>query len=223
MAPYSGLPKDLHWIDIGRPLGPATPVWPGDQPVELEASRWINESGRSIEVRAMRLSLHAGTHLDAPRHMLPDGAAIGEFPLAGCLQPARVVDAGSSGTITRADVAGLAGSEAVLFRTRSAPPPDDFRADFPGIAPDAARHLAGCGLRLVGTDAPSADPFDSTELPAHHILFEAGIFILENLRLDHVSPGSYLLLLAPLPLAEAEASPLRPLLAPLGDWLQRRG
>jgi arylformamidase len=217
MNPQPIFPSGLHWIDISRPLGPATPVWPGDQPVEVEAARWTNEAGRVIEVRRLRLSLHAGTHVDAPRHMLPEGAPVGEYPLSGCLQPARVVDAGGSGTITRGDVASLAGPAAVLFRTRPVPPPDGFRADFPGIAAEAARHLAGCGVRLVGTDAPSVDPFDSTDLPAHHILFGAGAYILENLRLDHVPPGNYLLLLAPLPLGEAEASPVRPLLAKIGE------
>ncbi len=223
MDHFPQFPETLRWIDISRPLGPATPVWPGDQPVELEADRWTNEAGRAVETRRMRLSLHAGTHMDAPRHMLPAGAAIESFPLSGCLQPARVVDAGRAGSITLAEVAGLAGPESVLFRTRPAPPPGSFRSDFPGLAPDAARHLAACGVRLVGTDAPSVDSFDSTELPAHHILFGAGVYLLENLRLDHVSPGNYLLLLAPLPLADAEASPVRPLLAPLGDWLDRRG
>ena len=217
MAIVPGFLASLRWIDISRPLGPATPVWPGDQPVEVEADRGTNEAGRVIEVRRLRLSLHAGTHMDAPRHMVPEGAPVGGYPLSGCLQPARVVDAGASGMITRDDVAGLAGPEAVLFRTRNVPPSDRFHTDFPGISPEAARHLAGCGVRLVGTDSPSVDPFESTELPAHHILFGAGVYILENLRLDHVSPGRYLLLLAPLPLAEAEASPVRPLLAPFGE------
>lgn len=217
MDQFPHFPENLRWIDISRPLGPATPVWPGDQPVELAANRWTNEAGRSIEVSQLRSSLHAGTHLDAPRHMLPAGAAIDAFPLSGCLRPARVVAAGRSGSITLAEVAGLAGPEPVLFRTRPAPPPGSFPTDFPGLAPDAARHLAAIGIRLVGTDAPSVDPFDSAELPAHHILFEAGVYILENLRLDHVSPGSYLLLLAPLPLAEAEASPVRALLAEIGE------
>lgn len=217
MGLLSRLPTNLRWIDVSLPLGPATPVWPGDQPVEVEASRWTNEAGRTIETRAMRLSLHAGTHLDAPRHMLPEGAPVGGFPLSGCLRRVRVVDAGRSGTITPEEVSGLAGPEAVLFRTSSAPPSGRFRADFPGIAPAAARHLVECGIRLVGTDAASVDPFDSTDLPAHHILLGAGAYLLENLRLDHVSPGDYLLLLAPLPLADAEASPVRPLLAKLGE------
>lgn len=217
MASLPGFLANLRWIDISRPLGPDTPVWPGDQPVELKPARWTNDAGRVIEVRQLRLSLHAGTHMDAPRHMVPEGAPVGGYPLSGCLQPARVVDAGASGRITRDDIAGLAGPEAVLFRTRDIPPSDRFLTDFPGISPEAARHLADCGIRLVGTDSPSVDPFESTELPAHHILFGAGIYILENLRLDHVSPGYYLLLLAPLPLAESEASPVRPLLAKIGE------
>ena len=223
MNPQPIFPAGLHWIDISRPLGPASSRLAGGPAGDRGGRRWTSEAGRSVEVRALRLSLHAGTHMDAPRHMLPEGAAVGDFPLSGCLQPARVVDAGGSGTITRDDVAGLAGPAAVLFRTRPVPPPDGFSADFPGIAPDAARHLVGCGVRLVGIDAPSVDPFASTDLPAHHIFFGAGAHLLENLRLEHVSPGNYLLLLVPLPLGEAEASPVRPLLAWIGESVDRIG
>jgi arylformamidase len=203
----------LEWIDISRPLGPHTPVWPGDLPVSLDTERWTNDASRTIEVRAARLSLHAGTHMDAPRHMLPAGASIAGFPLDGCLQPCRVV-AAAGGAITTADLRDAGGAEAVLVRTRSLPPTAEFRPDFTAFEPAAARTLVSRGVRLVGIDAPSADPFDSVVLPAHHIFFEAGVFILENLRLDHVAPGRYLLLMVPLPWTDAEASPVRPLLAP---------
>jgi arylformamidase len=203
----------LEWIDVARPLGPDTPVWPGDRPVAIETTRWSNEAGRTIEVRSIHLSLHAGTHLDAPRHMLADGDPVDAYPPSGCLQPARVIGGGRDGIISLGEVQPLAGHEAVLVRTRARPPGERFEPDFAAFDPAAARHLAGSGVRLVGTDAPSVDPFDSTELPAHHIFFEAGVFVLENLRLDHVRPGRYLLLLAPLPLAGAEASPVRPFLA----------
>ena len=72
-------------------------------------------------------------------------------------------------------------------------------------------------MRLVGTDAPSVDPYDSADLPAHRALAEAGVAILENLLLDHVPPGPYRLLALPLRLEDADASPVRALLLPPGS------
>ena len=59
------------------------------------------------------------------------------------------------------------------------------------------------------------DPLDSERLPAHHALLENGIHILEGLVLDGVDPGDYELISLPLPLAEADASPVRAVLRPL--------
>jgi len=72
--------------------------------------------------------------------------------------------------------------------------------------------LARRGARLVGTDAPSVDAFDSADLPAHKALLGAGIAILENLLLDHAAPGAYELIALPLRLRDADASPVRAIL-----------
>ncbi|NIP80147.1 MAG: kynurenine formamidase, partial [Gemmatimonadetes bacterium] len=58
--------------------------------------------------------------------------------------------------------------------------------------------LVDRGAVLVGTDAPSVDPVDSTELEAHRVLAEGGIVNLENLVLDGVAPGRYTLVALPL-------------------------
>ena len=43
---------------------------------------------------ATRLGLysHCGTHMDAPRHFLPEGATVDSQPLGACIGPARLVD-----------------------------------------------------------------------------------------------------------------------------------
>jgi arylformamidase len=61
-------------------------------------------------------------------------------------------------------------------------------------------------------DVPSVDPLDSKELPAHHSLHENGIHILEAVDLQHVEPGLYELMALPLPLVEADGSPVRAVL-----------
>lgn len=80
---------------------------------------------------------------------------------------------------------------------------------------DAVRILASAGVVLIGTDAPSVDPFDSTTLAAHHALIRSGIAILENLLLDDVPPGEYELIALPLKLMELDGSPVRAILRAL--------
>lgn len=63
---------------------------------------------------------------------------------------------------------------------------------------DAARLLVDSGVRLVGVDAMSVDPLESCSFPAHHILLNAGVIILEGLDLSAAPPGDYELLCLPL-------------------------
>jgi arylformamidase len=101
-------------------------------------------------------------------------------------------------------------------RTASAPagaePPEEFPSNFVALGPEAARHLASRGALLVGLDTPSMDPFDSKDLPSHHILAAAGVAILENLVLAHVAPGPYELIALPLRWLGLDASPVRAVL-----------
>lgn len=85
------------------------------------------------------------------------------------------------------------------------------------IPPAWIRRLAGRGVPLLGTDAPSVDAVDSTELPAHHACVGAGIQILENLALAHVDPGRYELRALPLRVRAADAAPVRAVLVGVDD------
>ncbi|MFN2383587.1 MAG: cyclase family protein, partial [Gemmatimonadota bacterium] len=118
--------------------------------------------------------------------------------------------------ITAADLAarGHGGATRLLVRTGC-----DWRGGFPpafrGLAPDAAAWCVAERLVLVGTDAPSVDPFDSTSLAAHRVLMAGGIAVLESLALEGVEAGPYELVALPLRLLGADASPVRAVLRPL--------
>ncbi|MDQ3555870.1 MAG: arylformamidase [Gemmatimonadota bacterium] len=205
--------------DITRPISASVPVWPGDTPFRLD---WTlrRAEGASVNLARLEMSPHTGTHADAPFHVAADGARMAEVPLDAYLGPARVVEAcgwreAVGPWIVVDDVErALAGDpqERLLFRTGCWTDLERFPDPFPGFAPDAARRLVDAGVRLVGTDAPSVDPFDSKALPAHHILREGGVANLENLLLDGVPEGEYELVALPLRLEGADASPVRAVL-----------
>ena len=70
-------------LDITRELTNA-PVYPGDPAPRLEAvSRMAY--GDSCNLSVLHACLHNGTHMDAPRHFVPDGADAAEIPLERCV------------------------------------------------------------------------------------------------------------------------------------------
>ena len=200
-------------IDISRELSPTIAVWPGDQPFERDWISSISE-GEAANVGRMRLSLHAGTHADAPFHFQPDSATIDQLDLSIFVGEALLVDAGNVASIGANSIrVGDDLPPRLLFRTSQSRRPDDYiDPRFPHVEPELARVLADRGVILIGTDSPSVDPFESEEMTAHHALANHGIHILENLQLSGIEPGRYLLVAAPLKLAGMDGSPVRAIL-----------
>lgn len=200
--------------DITRPLVAGHPVWPGDSPCRVE---WKARLGPGVAYNQseLRMSPHTGTHVDGPFHMLADGVMIGAAPLDAYVGPARVVDAVGRAALDAAwaaDVLADGAPERLLVRTGAWTDPAVFPTSFAALDAESARMLVDAGVRLVGTDAPSPDPFDSADVPVHHVLLGAGVGILENAMLDGVPPGDYELIALPLRLMDAEASPVRAVL-----------
>ncbi len=206
----------MSLYDITHPLSGATCAWPGDTPFQSRLTVRIAD-GAPVNVSAITLSPHNGTHADAPFHYDDRGARMADVPLEPFIGPCRVVALEGRKSITAEDLRSLdlQGTERVLIRTGSCPDLTRFNHRFTYLEPEAVRYLAACGARLIGTDAHSVDPCDSKELPAHHVCREAGIFILENLNLATVAPGVYELIALPLKLADGDASPVRAVLRPL--------
>lgn len=200
--------------DVTWPLREGFPVWPGDAPCGLSWTM-LRSEGAAANVAELRMSVHTGTHADGPYHVTDQGARIGAAPLSAFLGPARVVEVGEGGRIDAAWVEELlrAGPvERVLFRTGCWRDPAELPTRFPAPEPGAARALVRAGVRLVGTDAPSVDPFDAEDLETHRVLAEAGVGILENLLLAGVPEGEYELIALPLRLVDADGSPVRAVL-----------
>lgn len=203
--------------DVTWPVREGIPVWPGDCPCTVGWTM-LRSEGASVNVAELRMSVHTGTHADGPFHVSDEGVRIGAAPLDAYFGPATVVDVAARGRIDVETVEAVlrAGPvERVLFRTGCWRDPDVFPTEFPAPEPEAARALVRAGVRLVGTDAPSVDPYESQELETHHVLGEGGVAILENLLLAGVPEGRYELVALPLRLRDADASPVRAVLRPL--------
>lgn len=209
-------------IDISVPLSAATPPWPGDTPFSCG---WTcrREDGESVNLGTITTSPHVGTHADAPFHVeshwrtaevLPVDAFVGEAVVLSLPHGHPVTDDISVAILATllAEVCGDRPVTRLLMRTGWSLSGGVFPDDFPALTLDAAHWLLARGVRLWGTDAPSVDRRTSKTLPIHHALFAGGAWVIETLALDHVAPGVYELLAAPLAIEGADAAPLRALL-----------
>jgi arylformamidase len=204
--------------DISEPIEPATAPFPGDTPFTQE---WVSrqERGGSCNVSTIRMSVHVGTHTDAPLHFDLAGADIASVDLRLYLGRCRVVDVRGAGTppLVPATALGaaLAGAERVLLRTRDRHDHRSWDGAFTALGPDAARVLVAAGVRLVGIDTPSMDHADSKDLAGHHVLHAGGVAILENIDLSRVPAGDYELIALPLRIVNGDSSPVRAILREL--------
>jgi arylformamidase len=211
---------NVEILDISMPLAGGTAPWPGDQPFEL---RWTlqQERGDSVNVAAITMSVHVGTHTDGGFHVAADGSRAAQLPLAAYIGPVLVVDARGRQQLDEhvLDDVELGDIRRILFRTRDTVDVNTFPRHFLSPTQGLARRLVADGVRLIGTDAPSMDHAESKTLDSHHILVQGGVAILENLVLQDVEPGVYTLIALPLKLMEADSSPVRAVLV-RGDMPQ---
>jgi arylformamidase len=198
------------WIDISQILNNNIPVWPGDTPFDYKVSWGMEESG-SVNVGQVTMSTHTGTHIDAPYHFDNAGKRVIDLDFNLYIGPAKIVHLQQPASIGIKDLQSvpLKGVKRLLIKTDAWKDKTVFPESIPHIEPELAAFLAEQGVQLLGLDLPSVDPLDSKELSAHHELNRHGIHILEGLVLDEVEPGEYELAALPLPLAEADGSPVR--------------
>ncbi len=205
----------MRLYDISRTLAPGIAVWPGDAAFRREFAMQM-QRGDSCNVGTVTMSVHTGSHSDAPRHFDPDGLDISQVPLEKYLGPATVIEIPAQAD--RIEVQLLAGLEPdklrrVLFKTRASELPSaEWDESFVYLALETAELLGQAGTLLVGLDSPSVDPFSSKTLTTHKLLLRAGIAILEGLYLQEVPPGEYELIALPLKLQGFDGSPVRAVL-----------
>jgi arylformamidase len=198
--------------DISQKLRLGLPVWPTDTAFKITNKMKI-EQGASVNVSAILMSSHSGTHADAPMHYDSNAEDISDTRLDYYVGDCLVIDArGSKPLITVDTLPNLQGVERVLFKTYSNFPRDFWDHTFTAIAPSTIKYLATSGVKLVGIDSPSIDPQNSKTMDAHKAVLGADMRILEGLVLDDVSEGIYELIALPLAIEGGDASPVRAIL-----------
>lgn len=200
-------------VDLSLPV---TNSLPG---VSVSPARTLEGDGWNAST--LTLYSHAGTHMDAPRHFLPDGATLDQQDLAVCCGQARIVDMGLAEPrqlLTVEDVETRLGTvypgDRLLFRTgwsRRAGTPE-YRNELPRISIELARWLVARKVALIGVEPPSvADVNDLPELTlVHQTLFRGGIVIVEGLaNLDRLTQPEVEFIALPLAVTGGDGCPVR--------------
>jgi len=196
--------------DISPPISEHLSVWPVDTPMRREVLCDLNR-GDNLTLSTLHATVHLGAHADAPSHYGRGAPTIDQRPLDLSLGPCQVlrVPVARGGLITPGMVTPPFQAERLLLATGTFPDPHVFNEDFAALSPDFIALLARHGIRLVGVDTPSVDPFLSKDLPAHHAALEHDLAVLEGLVLADVPEGVYELIALPLKLVGFDASPVR--------------
>jgi arylformamidase len=172
------------------------------------------KQGANLTLSTLHATVHLGAHADAPSHYGVQAPAIHErdldFYLGRCQVIRVCVPRGSC--IQPGDLETAVAVPRVLLATGTYPDPEQFNEDFAALSPELVEHLHRHGVKLIGIDTPSVDPFSSKDLPAHRMFLRYGMAILEGLVLKDVPPGVYELIALPLKLAGFDASPVRAIL-----------
>lgn len=205
---------NMKIIDISQELRSDMTVYPGDPRFHSHACSSFKQ-GDMCEVSELTIGSHCGTHVDAPLHMIPGGAPVESMPLECFIGPCRVLTFDAQ-VITEKMLADceVGEGERILLRTdpKGKYTPQNSHFNPAVLSIRAAQYLAQQRVRLVGIDAPTVENMEICDGEVHRTLLEAGVAILEGLRLEKVAGENYFLSALPLSLSGENGAPCRAVL-----------
>ncbi|MBI4522834.1 MAG: cyclase family protein [Deltaproteobacteria bacterium] len=150
------------------------------------------DKGHPLNITEISLACHAGTHVDAPIHIVPNGRSIEEMPIDSFVGPGAVIpvkktageeitarDLEDSGVpVNRGDILMLFTGWDEKFES------PDYNVH-PYLSVDAADWVVEKGVKLFGIDCITVDLPTSMrgkefDFPVHRTLLGKGVLIAEN-------------------------------------------
>jgi len=203
-------------LDLSTDVFSGMAVFPGDPGVRIERERSFPEY--PYQVTSLHLGSHTGTHIDAPRHFLPYGAAvpdIGLFSFVGeaiCVRPSLRESRGRAIIEwSEAQRQEIREGDRVIFSTgweKKAGTPEYF-VNYPLFSDEWIAFLLEKRPLLIGADLPTlagmGDPF-----LMHREFFENRTIFVEGLvRTGELPTGRFFFSAAPIKIENGDGSPVR--------------
>lgn len=205
-------------FDVTLPFSPEIPVWPGDLAIEVVPVDRTAE-GAAFNTSRIVCPTHCGTHVDPPRHAVHDGDSLSDLPLERWIGPCQLIEFDDTIDLIEPEHLERAGiapeTSRLLFRTRNSAGwrrrPLSFDPNYVALSLAAARWIERHGIRLIGVDGLSFEPYESDD-SVHRFVLGNGIVAIEGLNLSDVPPGFYDLICLPLKLVGGDGAPARVIL-----------
>jgi len=194
-----------------------------DMQFEAEIIKDYADGGLGQIVRGAHMRLHAGTHVDAPSHMVKGGKDIHDLKITSFVGPAMIADVrhrGSKEPITAEDLDNTVGSQfqagdRLLLRTDINKEYDgspEWMARAPYFSDEAVAWSVKRGVSIVGFDfyhgakPAHVDQNSSTSRKLH----EREILTMPYLtNLGAITKARFTVISLPLKMKNVEASPVR--------------
>jgi kynurenine formamidase len=180
MITYKGLPAPIMCDFLSR-----------------EASKVHYTKGTSFHIGKIEMVANTGTYLDSPFHRYAHGKDLAELPLTSLANlPGVVIHAPANAREIPHDLfqeLNLRG-KAVLIHTGWSKHwrTDQYFEDHPFLTRAAAEYLRDAGSALVGIDSYNIDDITDGTRPAHSILLDSEIPIVEHLcNLDRLPDSGF--------------------------------
>ena len=214
-------------IDLTNDLYNGMPIYPGDPSPSFVSYATLEKNG--VNLTKLTLGSHTGTHIDAPRHFIPDGIGVDRIPPNKLVGEAYICDMSSKpigSGITDLDLhksleGKVAEDDIVVCFTRCSEHWGDesVSSNYTYLTGNAAEYLVSKKVRAVGIDFLSVEKFRALDPVAHKTLLGNGIFIIESLsRETKQFVGKRILMICmPIKLQNGDGAPSRIIGVPIRE------
>jgi len=166
-------------IDLSVAINKQTPIYPGDPETKIEPAGVLERDGYTDHY--VSIGTHAGTHVDAPIHMIANTKTLDQFPIEQFVGRGRYIKVESKTfDLKVVKSADIQADDIVLFHTGMSDVYHEaaYYEDYPAIPEDIANYLVQQKVKMVGVDMCSVDhePFD-----IHKVFLSGNVLIIENL------------------------------------------
>ncbi len=189
-------------IDLTKDISESLEVFPGDPQVFIDT---VSLPSDNFVLERLCMSTHAGTHIDAPFHVVEKGAHVDEILLRDLLLPALFFNVVGLNEDERLSAfqrsAENINGKALLIRTG--------QRVSANITEKEAALFISLNVKAIGVDAMSVE--ESHDLPVHKALLSNGILIVEGLTNLNLLKESvdYFFVVAPMKLKGCSGAPVR--------------
>lgn len=206
--------------DLSHNIHRDTPTYVGEPQPEFHQLSDIEK--QKVNVSKIIIGSHTGTHVDAPRHFLPEGLGIDRVSLSTFIGEAIILDlsqdarkgigsddlerCSSSANIRRGDILLLYTGTSDLWGVG-----ESARTNFSYLDPSGADWIIAHGIKCIGIDSFSVERFGFDEAVSHKKLLSSGIGIVEGLSnmLKNIVGRRVYFVCLPLRLENLDGSPVR--------------